>query len=398
MFWTDHALKRAGCESREEFQKKFGLRVSGTWDLETFQVLWSWMTGYVNHRISGEETLYQVAQRYGSQVKDIVSANRLQEDRPLLPGQLLQIPRPCSVVYPEQTFGTDAQAIWLDGLQARCPWLEARCLTRTAGGRPLTVLRLGCGRRRVLMTAAHHGNEYITGILLWRMLEAYCDAIRSGGGLFGFSARALLHSTTLYLVPIANPDGVDLVTGEILPGSREYEAARRLAASQPAVPFPAGWKANLQGVDLNLNYPADFERVRERKAAQGITGPGPRDYAGAEALDQPETRALADLVRQICPDVLAAWHTQGGEIYAADENGHIPDEDLARRLARASGYSLAQVPEGSRGGGFRDWFLQECRKPAFTIEAGRGENPLPMSDLSRLYEENLPVFALLLHG
>ena len=398
MFWTEFALKRSGCQSREEFQRKNGLRQSGTWDLPTCQALWQWMTGYVNHRMTGGETLYQVAQRYGTQVRDIVAANRILSDRPLLPGQLVQVPLDCPVVWSEDFFGSEIQSIWLDGLQARCPWLESEVLGHTHGGRPVTALRLGRGKRKVLMTAAHHGNEYITAALLWKLLERYCDAINKGGSLFGFSAQALFRGVTLYMVPLANPDGVDLVTGEMTACSEEYHRAAILSGRQPQVPFPQGWKANLQGVDLNLNYPAQWEQARAVKAAGGITQPGPRDFPGYAPLDQPETGALVNLTKRICPHAMAAWHTQGGEIYGKDSRGRYPDEDLAGRLARASGYALADVPEGSRGGGFRDWFLQEFGRPAFTIEAGRGENPLPMTDLPGLLEENLPIFALLLAG
>lgn len=398
MFWTDIALQKAQCPHREAFQEKFALRKTGRWDTETCRALWGWIRGYVNHRIREGETLYQVAQQYGSQVRSIVFSNRIREDRGLLPGQVLQVPLPCGIVEPSLPFGTDVQAVWLDGMQARCPWLEAKCLTNTAGGRPLTALRLGRGKRRVLLTSAHHGNEYITGILLWQLLERYCHALALGESLFGFSAQMLFQNTSLYLVPLANPDGVELVTGEISPGSGEYEQARQLAAAFPQVPFPQGWKANLHGVDLNLNYPADFDRVRRRKAAAGVAVAGPRDYPGAQPLDQPETRALAAWIEEIRPHVLAAWHTQGGEIYGEDFDGQYPDEDLAKRIACASGYELRPVPPESRGGGLRDWFVESFGRPGFTIEAGRGENPLPLSDLPGLVEENLPVFALLLHG
>lgn len=394
LHWTELALKKAGCGSREEFQRKNGLNLSGRWDLPTCRALWPWLPGYVLHRMEPGQTLYQVAQRYGSSVQQILAANCGLKDRPLLPGQAVQVPLDCMVVPWDAPFGSQMQEIFLEGLQARCPYLEAKALTKTAGSRTVWALRLGTGPRRVLLTAGHHANEYITSVLLWRLLEDYCRSIREDVGLFGFSGRMLFRRTSLYLVPLVNPDGVDLVAGEIEPGSREYTAAQDLAATQPQVPFPSGWKANLQGVDLNLNYPAQWERVKARKPRR----PGPRDYPGPSPLSQPETMALADYVRRIHPDLLAAWHTQGGEIYAADGQGRIPDENLARKLASASGYQLCSVPPESEGGGLRDWFLQETGKPAFTIEAGRGENPLPMEDLRQLYEENLPIFALLLAG
>lgn len=394
MHWTELALKKAGCESREEFQQKNGLILSGQWDLHTCRALWAWLPGFVYHRMEPGQTLYQVAQRYGTTVQRILAANCGLKDRILLPGQVIQAPLPCPVVPWDTPFGSEMQEIFLEGLQARCPYLEASSLARTAGGRAVWALRLGTGRRRVLLTAGHHANEYITSVLLWRLLEDYCQSIRENGTLFGFSGRMLFQRTSLYLVPLVNPDGTDLVTGELAPDSREYTSARALAASQPQVSFPSGWKANLQGVDLNLNYPACWDLAKAIKAPS----PGPRDYPGEAPLSQPETQALADYTRRIRPDAVAAWHTQGGEIYAADRNGAIPDENLARKLASASGYSLCQVPPESANAGYRDWFLQETGKPAFTIEAGRGENPLPMADLEQLYRENLPILALLLAG
>lgn len=394
MHWTELALKKAGCESREAFQRKNGLALSGQWDLPTCRLLWPWLVGFAYHRLEPGQTLDQAARRYGTTVERILTANCGLKDRTLLPGQVIHVPLSCPVVSWEAPFGSQMQALFLEGLQARCPYLEASALTKTAGGRTVWALRLGTGRRRVLLTAGHHANEYIASVLLWRLLEDYCQSVWEGGSLFGFSGRMLFQRTSLYLVPLVNPDGVDLVTGEIVPGSQEYEAARALAASQPQVPFPDGWKANLQGVDLNLNYPADWELARAMKAS----GPGPRDYPGDAPLSQPETKALADYTRRIQPDAVAAWHTQGGEIYAAGKDGVIPDENLARKLASASGYALCQVPPESANAGYRDWFLQQTGKPAFTIEAGRGENPLPMADLEQLYRENLPIFALLLAG
>ena len=236
-------------------------------------------------------------------------------------------------------------------------------LTWTAQGRPVEAVRIGIGQRRVLMTAAHHGNESVTALLLERLLRAYCRGIRLKGQLFGFSCRGLYRRSTLYAVPLVNPDGAALAQTNRL------------------------WKANANGVDLNLNYPARWEAAKAMKAQM----PGPRDFPGFAPLDQPETMALAEYTKRIDPHTVAAWHTQGGEIYG-------PEDDFGRLLARESGYTLCQPPPESRNAGFRDWFEQEFCRPGYTIEAGRGENPLPIPDLPRLYRENLPIFTLLLAG
>lgn len=285
---------------------------------------------------------------------------------------------------------TELQQQFSRQLQAICPWLDSEILTWTAFGRPVEALQLGCGRNKVLLTAGHHANESITSLLLWRFLEDYCRGVLYNGELCGFSCRRLFRRSTLYLVPLVNPDGADLTAGTA--SDEELRQARTLWASQPQVPFPRGWKANLQGVDLNLNYPARWEQA----AAIKPSSPGPRDYPGRYPLDQPEAEALAAYTRRICPAVMAAWHTQGGEIYAADPDGSLRNDALSRLMARVSGYELTLPPSESANAGFRDWFLQEFTGAGFTIEAGRGENPLPLSEFPRLYKENLPLFVLLL--
>jgi len=287
---------------------------------------------------------------------------------------------------------SDLQMRFSRQLQSLCPWLESEILTWTAGGRPIEALHLGCGRRRVLFTAAHHANESITALLVWRFLEDLCRGVLADGELFGFSCRSLLWRSTLYLVPLVNPDGADLLAGQV--SDEELRQAREIWARDPQIRFPQGWKANLQGVDLNLNYPARWEQLKDWKTAV----PSPRDFYGWQPLDQPETVALADYTRRICPHAMGAWHTQGGEIYGADPDGRRREERLCRLMERTSGYVCTEPPPQSSRGGFRDWFLQEFTGAGFTIEAGYGENPLPLSDLPRLYEENLPLFVLLLAG
>ena len=290
-------------------------------------------------------------------------------------------------------FTSQRQAEHLRRLRREFPFVYIHELTRTAHGRPIHALQIGSGDRKLLLTAGHHANETITSEVLWRFLFTYCEALRDGGAVCGADALSLYHGAMVYLVPLVDPDGADLVAGDIAPGSAEYRAAAQIAAQFPDVPFPSGWKANLSGVDLNLNYPARWETARRIKAAKGIARPAPRDYPGHHPLDQPETAALAAYTACIRPDLMLALHTQGRVIYPGPkETAPEGSEPLAQVLAAASGYEVEDVPAESANAGFKDWFLQRFHRPAFTLECGLGENPLPPSALDGLCAELFPLF------
>lgn len=272
------------------------------------------------------------------------------------------------------------------------PFCRSEELTTTAFGRPIRTLVIGNGPRKVIYSAAHHANEWITTPVLLKFAEELAEAIQNGGVIFGTNARELAEKTTIYMVPMVDPDGVDLVTGAIEPGTLPYESARALADRYSAIPFPDGWKANLLGVDLNLNYPAGWLQAREIKFTQGYTRPGPRDFVGRAPLDQRETRALAEYTRFLDPELVLAYHSQGQVIYWQFGDEEVPGaRELGERFATLSGYELADTPYESSFAGYKDWFIQEFRRPGYTIEVGMGDNPLPLSQFDKIYRDNLGI-------
>ena len=156
--------------------------------------------------------------------------------------------------------------------------------------------------------------------------------------------------------------------------------------------FLAVGLANLLGVDLNLQYPAGWLQAREIKFSQGYTRPGPRDYVGKAPLTQRESRALADFTSYLDPALILAYHTQGEQIYWKYDDIDVPGAlALGQEFARLSGYSLEETPYASGFAGYKDWFIKVWRRPGFTIEAGLGENPLPISQFDTIYAKNLGI-------
>ncbi|MCL2572240.1 MAG: M14 family metallocarboxypeptidase [Defluviitaleaceae bacterium] len=226
-------------------------------------------------------------------------------------------------------------------------------------GRPIRAITVGHGPIAVMYNAAHHANEWITTDILLRFAEECVE-----------SYKPWYERVTLHMVPLVNPDGVEMVKR----GGHRH------------------WKANASGVDLNSNYPAGWELAKAHKFARGYTKPGPRDYVGPYPLSEPESRAMAQYTRLVKPMVTLSLHTQGEEIYWRYRD-HMPPgaEELAKRLAKASGYLLEDVPSESSHGGYRDWFIEEFNRPGYTIECGLGESPLPFSDFDGIYEKVCPL-------
>ena len=280
-------------------------------------------------------------------------------------------------------------------LTATYPFLRSEVLGTTAFGRPLRTLVFGNGPRKVIFTAAHHANEWITTLILLQYAQDLAQALSEGRAVYGVDAAAIRDACTIYMIPLVNPDGVDLVTGALAPESAGFLSAQALAANYPNIPFPAGWKANLLGVDLNLQYPAGWLEAKQIKFSQGYTRPGPRDYVGRAPLDQTESRLLAGYTEFLQPELVLAYHTQGREIYWQFQDIPVPGaRELADAFAQASGYAVADTPYASSFAGYKDWFIRRWRKPGFTIEAGSGENPLPLTQFPQIYRDNLGILTI----
>ena len=286
------------------------------------------------------------------------------------------------------TYTSEAIMQTAERLRKYYPFMEEGSIGRSVMGKELLLLRIGRGKKAVCYSAAYHANEWITTPLLLQFAEEYARAVAEGGMLYGADARSLYEQTSLYLLPAVNPDGIDLVTGALKKGSY-YEQAVSIADNYPEIPFPDGWKANINGVDLNLQFPADWELARQIKYAQGYRSPAPRDYVGGAPLSQPESRAVYEFTKAHNFSLILAYHTQGEVIYWKYkdlEPRH--SREIAEYFGRVSGYTVEETPYASGNAGYKDWFILEFDRPGYTIEAGYGENPLPVSGFLELYRRN----------
>ena len=373
------------------FQSTRGLTQDGIVGIRTWSAFKPYLTGSLLHTVKNGDTMYKLAAANGSNVAAILLANPAADPYNLKIGSVLTIPLWFDIVPTDVRWCWSLMTAIREGLSLRYPYVSFFALGKSVMGREILCAKIGTGSNEVFYNASHHANEWITTPVTLKFLEEYARAYGSAGSIFGLDAVVLFNKSTLYLAPLVNPDGVDLVTGDLNMGVY-YQRARRIADSFPAVPFTSGWKANIEGVDLNLQYPAGWEKAKEIKFAQGFNRPAPRDYVGNSPLEAPESRCLYDLTLNHNFSLTLSYHTQGEVIYwKYGETDPARAYEIGLEFERLSGYRLELTPPQSANAGYKDWFIHKFEKPGYTIEAGHGTAPLPLSQLETIYRKNLGI-------
>ena len=289
-------------------------------------------------------------------------------------------------------YGTVSQL--LNSLCARYPFFSAVPIGCSVLGRSVYGLTFGKGEERVLMAAAFHGQEWLTALICLRLCEEIGEALRTGLPLSGWNLRRALRDRQLVFVPLVNPDGVEIaVHGSATAG--EYAGSVRRNGGD----VHGQWQANARGVDINHNFNAGFAELQQAEREKGIIGPSARQWGGPYPVSEPETEALVNLCDSVAFRHVVALHSQGEEIYW-HYGEHTPPESrlMASVMAAVSGYTVAAPSGLAAHGGFKDWFIDTHHKPGFTIELGKGTNPLPVTTFESVYQKarDLLLVALLI--
>lgn len=292
-------------------------------------------------------------------------------------------------------YSSDIVKIILESFKYKYKFMEFGNIGKSVLGKDIEELRIGTGATHVLYVASTHANEWITTPLVLKFAEDYASAYQNGTNIYDKSSLELFEKCTIHIVPLLNPDGVDLVNNALDIKSTAFKNAVEISNNYPNIAFPSGWKANIQGIDLNLQFPAKWEQAREIKFSQGYTSPAPRDFVGDFPLQAIESLAIYDYTNSNDFKLMLTFHTQGEVIYWKFLDYNPPNaEYIAAELSKASGYALEDTPYTSSFAGFKDWYIEHFILPGFTIEAGLGINPLPISQFDKIYSDCLGILVL----
>ncbi len=238
-------------------------------------------------------------------------------------------------------------------------------------GYPLMLLRKGKPNGGgVLVVGAVHAREHITAKLLSLLMAEY-----SG-------------DYPIDVVPALNPDGVILSTEGIEAFSlKKSERLKLLRINDGSGDFSL-WKANLRGVDINVNFDAGWGT-----GDGNLRRPAPANYIGAYPGSEPETMAAVSLMNSGRYALVVAYHSKGEEVYwGFGEYAEYRKE--AEAVARALGYKLKRTPHSA--GGLKDYWIARHNLPGLTVEVGEEcfPHPYPESRLTELGKKHSGIFEI----
>ena len=230
-------------------------------------------------------------------------------------------------------------------------------------GKPIPMLTMGNGVKKALVIGGIHAREHLTTKYILKCIEDYSFALENADGLFyGYDLKKLFSQYTLYIVPCANPDGLEIVRSAMKPSDKV------------TIDKLEDYKANYNGVDLNRNFPLAWEQVDN-----GIEKPFGYYFKGYESGSEKETQALMRLCEENDFCFLLSIHIKGncifwGDRYNESYNGIY--KAFAEDIATPAGLYVTEPTEKptSYGGGFENWFRHTYTRPGLCIELVDNEN------------------------
>lgn len=262
-------------------------------------------------------------------------------------------------------------------------FVNVETIGKSVLGRPIECYTIGNKNKKVLFCGAFHGMEWITSLVLYRFIINICDSIINHKTIQNEKLWKYFTNASLAIIPCVNPDGVEIcINGS--KSSKNFESYIDYISTGNT----SGWQANTMGVDINHNFNADWYNLKNKEIAMGITSPRASRYGGVYPESEPETITLTRFCRENEILSATAFHTQGEEIYwSFGENTPTVSKAIAEKMAELSTYTLSQPESIATGGGFKDWLIDKLHIPSFTVELGKGKNPLSISQLEPIYNK-----------
>ncbi|MFS0576431.1 M14 family zinc carboxypeptidase [Sporosarcina sp. 179-K 3D1 HS] len=270
--------------------------------------------------------------------------------------------------------------------------VEYKSLGKTAYGRDIWAVKVGKGDSTLLVTGSHHAREWISTILTMHMAYKYAAAYQSKQSIKGYHVKDVLDHTTIWFIPMVNPDGVTLQQKGLSAFPKEVHN-QLIKMNNGSKDFKR-WKANAQGIDPNRNYDTDWNKIQNSPA-----NPFWKNHKGSKPGQIAEVQAVMKLVGEVNPQMLLDYHSSGEVLYwdyKRDYKNRQRDRVISTKIASMTGYQL-MFSQNRAIGASADWFIEKFGKPALTPELGKyaGETNVPISAFDRIWKQHeaVPLYA-----
>ena len=289
-----------------------------------------------------------------------------------------------NLLQPKKVLKHDELSYFLQVIAALYPsFTKLEVIGKSVEGKELHALRVGNGKREVLIDGAMHAREHMTSNLLAEMIDTYTFHYEKQTNYSGYNVRNVLNQTSIWFVPMMNPDGVTLVQS----GPKSLKFGSLATQINGGTNFNR-WKANIRGVDLNDNFASAWEKIRG-----GSNKPAYMAYKGFRVFSEPEARALRDFVKKHNFKTYISYHSSGQVMYwfnYQDSTRLKRDRGLASKLSNITGYRVMPPQNLPGSGSSADWFIQETKNPGITLEISPavGEKPVPLFRWDAVWQQN----------
>lgn len=220
----------------------------------------------------------------------------------------------------------------------------------------------------ILFTGGIHAREDFSVMLCMKMIDHYCHHYCAGTELEGFDVKSIINMVDLFFVPVANPDGLNIVHHGI-EASSNYEQLKTMQIWGEDHTY---WKANANGIDLNKNF--DDGNWEIRTCVPGTEIPCSDRFKGFSPNSEPETMALINFCNENSFTLMVSYHCSGNCTFWADSGTHGlfggMDEKIMDELSKKYIYRKTKISQDPKiyGCGFENWFRARMKRPAFCIE------------------------------
>lgn len=290
-----------------------------------------------------------------------------------------------NLVYPKQVYSYNDMVADINKFKKNFPgFIQTQVIGKSVDGRNIYAIKLGRGNKEIFLNGSHHAREHMTTNVLMEMLDQYAASYSANRSFNGYNVKTLLNKVSIWFVPMVNPDGVMLVQeGHLTAKNPKYV----LQLNGNKTDF-SSWKANIRGVDLNRQYPADWANI-----ANNTGKPSPENFKGYKPLSEPEVLAVYNFTKAHPFKVAVAYHSSGRILYWNFRQApaqYNRDYQIALKYSKLTGYSLVFPGPNPSGGGFTDWFIQDMKMPGFTPEISTHTfgKPVPIANFDTIWKEN----------